>query len=379
MNRIGIFVFYDSSGHVDEYVEVLLNSMSVILKKLIIVINGKIEDLDYKRLNKYSDNIFVRENRGYDAGAYKVVFTNFLNEEDWTKWDEIILFNDTFYGPLSPWEGIFKIMEKEEADFWGLSRHPGGGKLSSGEELPSHIQAYFLVCKKSLFLSSSWKEFWEALVYPGNYNEAIENFEVHFTEFFEERRYQGKAFTDKCRVNIEYGKNPYLCNFQELIQNFGFPIIKRRTICLAYLEKAKTVIDYLKNNTDYDINLIRIHIERLYREDKIEPIAPFDPAALERFYNRYEKVFIYGHGAYGKGIAVYFKYKGWEYEGFIVSENNGDEADVFVLRDLKFDGNSGIVMALGENAFFEIYPEIRKLLSESRLCCPQYAVITEKN
>ena len=100
MKRLGVFVFYDASGIVDPYVEYLLESMKNIIQKLIIIINGEIKDEEYNKLKKYSQDIFIRKNYGYDAGAYKDVFMQFLTRKEQIKWDEIILFNDTFYGPL---------------------------------------------------------------------------------------------------------------------------------------------------------------------------------------------------------------------------------------------------------------------------------------
>lgn len=122
MARRGIFVFYDANGIVDEYVEVLLKSMEEILTNLLIVINGEIKLDSLLKLGKYADRIFFRENKGYDGGAYKDVFLNFAKDDKWESWDEVILFNDTFYGPLFSWSEIFDKMSKVDVDFWGLSR-----------------------------------------------------------------------------------------------------------------------------------------------------------------------------------------------------------------------------------------------------------------
>ena len=82
MNRIGVFVFYDERGFVDDYVCYLLNSIQEIVKRLIIITNGIVKNFGYEKLKQYSDTIFVRENYGYDAGAYKDLFTNFLSDEN---------------------------------------------------------------------------------------------------------------------------------------------------------------------------------------------------------------------------------------------------------------------------------------------------------
>lgn len=371
MNRIGVFVFYDERGFVDDYVCYLLNSIQEIVKRLIIITNGIVKNFGYEKLKQYSDTIFVRENYGYDAGAYKDLFTNFLSDEKWEKWDEIILFNDTFYGPVYSWKEVFKKMAKEEVDFWGLSRHPGGGgRLMNGRVLPQHIQSYFLVCKRSLFLSSCWRRFWNALEYPKTYHEAVEKFEIYFSEYFTEKGYQSKALSDRKNIDIAYGRDPCICCFYSLIKDGMFPIIKKKAVCLENLSKMKMIVDYIKKCSGYNIELIGLNMRRLFKDKRVNPLAPFNLAFLDQFYNQYQRVFIYGHGNYGKGIAEYFRYKGWKLDGFVVTCNAEKDPDVLVYKDIRFGSEDGIILALGEKAFYEVYPMVIKDLNTEQLCCP---------
>lgn len=373
VKRIGIFAFYDESGYVDEYVEVLLNSIQNLIQRLVIVVSGKIEEKSYGRLKKYSNDIFVRKNCGYDGGAYKDVFTKFLVNEDWEQWDEILLFNDTFYAPLYPWEDVFKSMKSDNVDFWGLSRYPGGGrKLSTGKDIPSHIQGYFLVCKKKLFLSQPWKNFWDNLVYPTSYWEAVEKFEIYFSIYFSNYGFLAGAYTDNTNIAIKTCENPYTHYIEELIKNYKFPIMKRKLICLEHLNEAKNTIDHIKENINYNVDLIYSHIQRLCREGRMSPIEPFDFVQIEQFYNSHRRIFIYGHGVYGKGLAIYFEYKNWNYEGFIVSKQNEKDKNVFVYDDMKFMLEDGIILALGKNAFSEVYPVVKNDLPDNQLCYPVY-------
>ena len=48
--RMGIFVFYDAVGVVDDYAEVLLESMRKEVQKLIVIVNGTVESIGYQRL-----------------------------------------------------------------------------------------------------------------------------------------------------------------------------------------------------------------------------------------------------------------------------------------------------------------------------------------
>ncbi len=370
MKRLGIFVFYDASGIVDSYVQELLGSLLPKLDKLAIVVNGKITDESRRKLAVYAGSIFTRENRGFDAGAYKKVFLEFMADEDWRQWDEILLFNDTFYGPVFSWDIVFEKMRgKKEVDFWGLSRYEGDINCNEKGRHPSHIQSYFLVCRKRLVSSPFFREFWNSFDDTINRDEATEQFEVRFTTYFEEKGFCGRAYMDICdqQIDMEPGCNPYICYPYELLSELQFPVIKRTAITLNKFMKAGRALDYIEKNTDYNTDLIYEHLTRLMQEGNIAPLRLLQ---LRMFYDTHERIFIYGHGKLGKNLADFFDMTGWKYEGFIVSEKSDQETEDFVYRDMKFSLDDGIVLALGESAFGEVFPVVENDLDKRQLFCP---------
>ena len=205
-----------------------------------------------------------------------------------------------------------------------------------------------------------------------NYDEAVERFEIHFSQYFMNKGYHSGAWTDKSRIDFSKGENPYLCYLRELVQEIKFPVLKRKAIRLEYLEEVKNVADYIRSNTDYDIGLMSAHIRRLSMEGLIHPIAPFDADKLEKFYHEHKRVFLYGHGAYGKGISAYFAYRGWKHDGFIVSENKENNVRLRIYEEMEFDTEDGIILALGKSSFNEVYPIVKKDLNCKQLFCPEY-------
>ena len=105
--RIVILSLYDPEGIVDEYVFYLIKSFHLISSRIVVVSNSIISMEQQSKIREYTDDIVIRENIGYDGGAYKYVITEYLKNEDWSKWDQLILSNDTFYGPLYLWENMF--------------------------------------------------------------------------------------------------------------------------------------------------------------------------------------------------------------------------------------------------------------------------------
>lgn len=373
IKRLGIFVFYDASGIVDLYVQKLLGSLLLELNKLVIVVNGKITDESRQKLEVYSNSIFIRENKGFDAGAYKEVFLKFMVNEEWQQWDEILLFNDTFYGPIFSWDIIFKRMQREEnIDFWGLSRYEGDIICNERNGYPSHIQSYFLVCRKRLTSSPFFEKFWNSFDYTISRGEATEQFEIRFTTYFTEKGFHGKAYMDVCdkRIDMKPGCIPYIHYPCELLSELQFPVIKRTAITMDNFIKAGQALEYIEKNTEYDIDLIFGHLERLIQEGRIA--ALFNPLQLEAFCNAHNRIFIYGHGKFGKNLAEFFDYKGWNYEGFLVSEKFESETDVFIYHNTEFFLDDGIILALGRKACQEVYLMVKNNLDKSQLFLPYY-------
>ncbi|MFV0464522.1 MAG: rhamnan synthesis F family protein [Lachnospiraceae bacterium] len=368
MNRIGIFVFYDSHGIADPYIDHLLDSLSQYVNRLIIMVNGTMTDSSRHRLSAFSKEIIDRSNTGFDAGAYKEAILDYLWEEDWRNWDELLLFNDTFYGPVVPWSEVFEIMESSNADFWGLSSYPGGFD-STGNPLPEHVQAYFLVCRHKMLHSTLFKDFWEQLLCPRTRIEAILKFEIGFSVFFHQLGFVGASYLEVQNPDFirKENQNYYLEMPWELLANYRFPVIKRKALGIEYFKEARKSICYLRDETDFPHQMIIEHLDRLDRQGEI---GPFSPVRLEKFYHSHKRIYIYGNGTYGKGVAAYFHFKGWTFENVLVSKKQIDSEDVICFSDLKLSDGDGIILALGRQAFLQVYPTLQNEVNSDQLFLP---------
>lgn len=367
MRRLGVFVFFDAVGIADNYIDELLSGILFELERLIIIINGNIEEESEYKLKQYSHELFYRKNIGYDGGAYKDALIDYLSTEEWDKWDEVVLFNDTFYAPIYPWKSVFDRMAKEDIDFWGLSRHLGGGKVMDSEIIAEpHIQGYFLVCRRGLLTSEAFWNYWKNLQYPKTYIEAIVNFEIGFSVTLHKAGFHSKAYMD-CfddTVHPEYGQVVYISKAYELLKEIKFPVIKRKVFEFWNYDNVEKIIDFIETETDYPIEYI---LEHLFRMAEQKNSLPFDTKVLESFYGNHNRIFIYGHGKYGKLMDAYFKYKRWIHAGLIVSVNEENDERLLEYKGIKLQDNDGVVLALGKSALAEVYPEIRQEISNFQL------------
>lgn len=371
MKRLAIFVFYDENGIVNEYVEFLLNSIVEVCEKLVIVINDKIQQEYLDKLYQLTNNIYIRQNVGFDGGAYKDVFLNFLDDEMWEYWDEIILFNDTFYGPFIPWKYIFQEFEQENIDFWGLSRWIGGTVKGWDCEVVEHVQAYFIVIRKRIVLDLCFWEFWKNLPYPLTYADAIKNFEVNFSSFFSQKGFKYKTWID-LKHGTHYLKKSevvYLCHADKLVCELDFPVVKKRLFSFDNYIQVKNIMKYLENNEYFNSDIIWKH---QYYLDNYGRIKPFSFKRIDEFYSKHRKVYVYGYGIWGHKIEQYFFIKDWKIAGFVVSEKTESQENIICYFDLHLDEQDGIILALGKKAFDEVYPIVSERYNKEQLLLPYF-------
>lgn len=259
MKRLGIFVFFDKEGFVGRYVEYLLKEIKRNVSDLYIVSNGELLIESKKKLQAFTEHVYVRENRGYDGGAYKDILLNIIEPSDYKNWDELLLLNDTFYGPFCSLSSIFEAMEPSNCDFWGLSVH--GERERTDMYMYEHLQAYFLVVKSSLLWNEKFENFWREMKEATSFLSAVENFEVAFTKYFVDCGFSYDAFLNKTFLEKEYPKNAIdWTHFMplELLKKNNFPIMKRKTLISQspFLTDGLQIIDYIKTHTEYDIQMI---------------------------------------------------------------------------------------------------------------------------
>lgn len=279
--RLGIFLFYDKDGIADRYIGYMLRNIRPCLDKLIIIANGKADDNALKMFESIADKVIVRENKGFDIGAWQEGIIT-LGRDELKKYDSLTLFNDSFFGPFYPFSEIYSQMEAKNTDFWGLSVHgeANGSGLCPYGYRPRYIQTYFMAFEKELLCSEDFFSFWEKLPEFKSYNELAEKFVAVMTMHFSDLGYKWDVLCDTSDLEGERSKNfdQHTYNIYELIANRHFPVIKRRSFhtpkeeYLRYSNGGELFrsLEYIEKNYDYDISMIFEHLLRLYSPDRLK-------------------------------------------------------------------------------------------------------------
>ena len=154
--RACIYFIYDRDGIIDDYILYQINDLRENVTFLHCVINGKLTPEGRERLEPLVDEIYVRENKGHDIGAYKAA-VEYIGWKKLGTFDELVLMNNTCFGPVYPFKEVFDWAKVQYIVYWGLTwgytvdwlGHNNYPHYTNSE---THYQSYFLVvCMSTLF------------------------------------------------------------------------------------------------------------------------------------------------------------------------------------------------------------------------------------
>lgn len=372
MKRLGIYLIYDRESIIDEYIVYMLKALQLCCDNLLVICNSK-SVWRGKDVDLYADQILYRNNIGYDAGGYKDALCDYIGWDRLHAFDELILANDSFYGPFYPLDQIFSIMKEKSADYWGMTR---SRECMTTEDIQyqGHVQSYFLVFRRSVIDSSIFKEFWKRLEYPQTMDEAIRHFELGLNNCLMKRGFHSAAVSDFYQDVLVFEKkeNPYLKYALELIRDCKIPILKYKALSFGnrgYADALKAY-QFLKDNGLYDVTYIKEHMLRKSKHEE----GMLDFERLEEFYGSHERIYIYGYGIYGKNLGLYFRYRGWNVQGYLITKEDEINTEAAPFGKVKLRASDGIVVAVGKKEIcVDILRYLKGKCEKNQLLYPNYS------
>lgn len=317
--RLCLFLFRDDEGVVYEYVRYLLLELSKNVDKLCIIVNGGVNSEGICFFESLAADIVIRPDINFDIGGWKYVICEKYGFEYLVEFEEIVLVNDSFFGPFCTLEEVFNKMSVEEIDFWGLTAH--GASPSKGicqyEYRPRYLQSYFLVFRNTIVKSKIFQKYWENLNIPESFALAGEAFSCTFTKLFEENGFKWSAYVDTSDLESEdINKNMSFHTFYsfEMCAKRGLPILKRKAVVTDkatvlrynYGDEINKTLRYIDRETSYDTAMIydylirkeniynlkySLNLQKIISDEKREFISKKSKVLIAHLY--YEDLFDY--------------------------------------------------------------------------------------
>lgn len=278
--RLGIYCFYDKYGHTASFIKTFLDDLMDNLDDLVVVVNGQLSDQARQLFSEYTKTIIVRENKGLDVAAYKQAILT-LGWEKLESYDEVICLNDTVMGPVYPFREMFACMDRKDVDFWGITAY--AGETLDKEQIPTHLQAYWHAYRRSLVSSPAFHEYWETMPLWKDYAEVTRKHEMTFTKHFTDLGFTWASYID-WRKYQGYSSYPLLYMPMQIVRDDRCPIFKRRSFFVDYSayfdqtagQPALDLYEYLRDHTDYDVDMIWDAILPSYNIDDIRKAMHLD-------------------------------------------------------------------------------------------------------
>lgn len=265
MKRIAIYVHYEKKGRFLNFEKFFVSELLKDFSKVIVVANGEIDETDLTGFD--SVEIVRRENKGFDFGAWKDVITE-RYEREIKNYEQLLITNNSIYGPVGTFSEMISEMDKRNCDFWGINRHPAKDcciiKGDDATRCYEHLQSYWIVFKSRLLRSNDFISYWRNLPELDTFIKAVGYGEVRLTHHFEQLGYSSGSFADFQKYSSLSDLNPCFFTYEQVKED-RIPVIKRKYF-YDYFEqaasfnielKARQLLDYLSSSGLYNIDYIR--------------------------------------------------------------------------------------------------------------------------
>lgn len=222
--RLLIYVVYDPRGDVEEYIPYALERFRPHCTHILAISNGALTDSGRERLAPVVDQLIERENRGFDIWGYKTGLDAMADRI--SEFDEVLLVNDTWFGPVRPFGPLFERMERRPLHFWGMTDHMRvePHPFTQTGYLPYHLQSYWVAVRRDMIESEEWKAYWRDLPEMNSYSDAVVKHEGVFTEHFTDLGFSGEVAFPTLTDKIEN----HAVLYAEQLLDAGCPTLKRR-------------------------------------------------------------------------------------------------------------------------------------------------------
>lgn len=325
--RVAIYCYYDKKGVVGRDALLLLKDLKKSVDYLIVVVNGILNQ--EKAFQSIADEVVMRENSGYDSGAYKRILLDEKYTEIFKKADELVLCNSSFFGPFISFAEIFRVMEDRQVDFWGISSYARG--------IVEHLQSYFLVFRRRVLDGDVLYNYFRSYVCEAtrDYMEICAVFENGLFQCLTEAGYCYDAYVKG--ISCHNYKNPYGSMAIDRV-----PVLKKKVFSKEYFVE-KNILDalsFLNREYEYDIGPVLEGAERIYdvsiQQEKVTAHVAGAAAAdwadglrvekreeIRKLVAESQVIYIYGAGVAGTSMYMtFFSYKDRQkLKGFVVSDD----------------------------------------------------------
>lgn len=192
--------------------------------------------------------IVYRDCPGYDFSSWKAalkIFPSLFLAE------ELLLTNDSIFGPVGDLAPLLESMQAVDCDFWGLIE---------SHALAPHLQSFFLLFKRDALVHPAFREFWETVGTSQEKRDSI-GYETRLSGWLAGHDLRGAA-----RFPLSMFRpstlNPSHYAWDSLLQTGQFPFVKRELLFQNPYTVPLAALRELLSNNAYPSPFIQEYADR---------------------------------------------------------------------------------------------------------------------
>lgn len=246
MKRICLFAGYSSKGIIEDYALYYMQELSKISDVYYLADNIVMPEY-IEKITPYVKGAYGYKHGKYDFGSWQELI-NIISWEKLSEYDELILTNDSVFGPLYNFKDFIERIEKDkEWDVCGIN--------AAYDFHTWHLSSYFLIFRKNSFLSDTFKEHINSVKKEDNVKKVIEKYEIGLS-----RKMTEAGFILKNAV--QFRKNMYI-SWRSFVLS-GSPLIKCKIFTdeLFFICRTLGWEKFLNKHTEYNTTLLYNYVNQ---------------------------------------------------------------------------------------------------------------------
>lgn len=215
--RTAIVASYFGGGEIPETVFYLLRGMREVADNIVYVADCKVLPDEAEKLRGLVTIAKFERHGQYDFGSYRrameIARSEGLLEAGLA--NELVVINDSSYGPIYPFTESFAKMAEHGCDFWGYTGYNAFGHR--------HISSYFYLFTRRVIDSGRLDAFLKGVQGKFERDKVIIKFELRLTQFLADFGFKWDTFVPFGYKHSSPTKHPF-----SICRNFRMPLLKAK-------------------------------------------------------------------------------------------------------------------------------------------------------
>ncbi|MCC9625613.1 hypothetical protein LPB41_28395 [Thalassospira sp. MA62] len=210
MKRLIAFAHYDKDAVVDNYVLRLLEAVKPFADRIVFVSDSPLPDMEIQKLAPVADCLHADRHGMYDFGSWKIGLGMIADQLG--DYDEIVLMNDSCFGPIADFKAVFDEMDGRECDFWALT----GTHLRKKNHFT--LNSYFLAFRKNVVADPKFMAFWDGVQAEKSKSDVVYKYEFGISDLLHDQGYRSATYCGWFFTDI-------------MVSSAFFPVVWRKKKC----------------------------------------------------------------------------------------------------------------------------------------------------